>query len=369
MATGTTRAHHAGMLTLPEIRDVRGAVDDAWRSPTADAVAAAWGLPPGSALFWRSSAAHVAVVPEGVDRRGVLYVRWVPEHAAGARRFAHGTLLHARLSADHADVAALVPSRSGRLLERLDTPVGPALAAVVRRVDGDDLDVDDLNDEVASTWGRALARFHADAARHTDVAQPAAAPPFTVLTASADAEVAAAARALAASQPGGSDGHDGFDGYDGFRATAGRTGRTVVGHGDLELDNLRWRGLRPTCFDLDEAGLRPAAADVASAVRDLLGPDPARPAHPALLDAFLDGYGRASGDVVTPHALLPHVAAIAAEQLVDLERVLARGPDPAGSGGAPDAPDEAWLVDLAAHLREHATGQRAVLLSAASALA
>ena len=107
-------------------------------------------------------------------------------------------------------------------------------------------------------------------------------------------------------------------------------------------------------------------------MRDLLGPDPARPAHPALLDAFLDGYGRSSGDAVTPHALLPHVAAIAAEQLVDLERVLAGEPGDRGrlrTGGADAAPDEPWLVDLAARLREHRAGQRAVLLSAASALA
>ncbi|NNH07419.1 phosphotransferase enzyme family protein [Cellulomonas fimi] len=327
------------MLTLSQIRDVHDAVDDQWRSPVADAVAAAWGVGTGQALYWRSSASHVVVVPAGADPRGVLYVRWVPERAAGARGFARGTLLHARLSADAADVAPLVPSTSGRLLERLTTPLGPVLAAVVRRVDGDETDVDDLTVDLAAAWGRGLGRFHLAAARYEDVVEPAPVSPLAALARSPDTDVADAARVLA--------------------DALGRGGpaRTVVGHGDYELDNLRWRGWRPVCFDLDEAALRPAAADVASAVRDLLGPDPAHPAHPRLLDGFLDGYSRTSGTTVTHDALLPHVGALAAAHLADLDRIL------------DTAEDAAWLTDLGDRLRAHAAGQREVLVASAAALA
>lgn len=335
------------MLTLSQIRALRRTVDDAWRSPVADAVAAAWGAPPGSALLWRSSASHVVVAPGGI--RGTdrpVYLRFVPESADGARGFARGTLLHARLSADHADVAALVPSSSGRLLERVATPLGDVLAAAVRRVDGDETDVDDLTPDLAAAWGRGLARFHTAAARYADVVDTAPAPPLAALLDDPDDAVAAAAATLTRTlrhQP---------------------PGPLVVGHGDHELDNLRWRGWRPVCFDLDEAARRPAAADVAAAVRDLLGADPTAPAHPDLLDAFLDGFARASGTVVTPHALLPHVAAIAVSHVVDVRRVLDLPPDDLA-----DPADGPWLPDLADRLRAHAATQRAILLAATRAVA
>lgn len=373
------------MLTLSRIRALRRTVDDAWRSPVADAVAAAWGAPAGSALFWRSSASHVVVVPAGLrgsDRP--VYLRFVPDDAEAARGFARGTLLHARLSADAADVATLVPSTSGRLLERVATPLGNVLAAAVRRVDGDETDVDDLTPDLAAAWGRGVARFHLAAARHADVVDPAAPPPLALLADGPDLEIAAAAAALA-------------------RVLRDhRTEPAVVGHGDLELDNLRWRGWRPVCFDLDEAALRPAAADVASAVRDLLGPDPTDPAHPDLLDAFLDGYARTSGTVVTRHALLPHTAALAATHLVDVAHALDLAPTPpappgtlaplatlvppvaTAPSGTTDPADESdptvaavptdatdpehWLTDLADRLRAHAATQRAILLTTTRAL-
>lgn len=48
------------MLLLSEIARLSDTVDADWRSPVADAVAAAWGFPPGAARYWRSSASHEA---------------------------------------------------------------------------------------------------------------------------------------------------------------------------------------------------------------------------------------------------------------------------------------------------------------------
>ena len=70
------------MLPLSEIARVGSTVDASWRSPVADAVAAAWGIAPGGARWLRSSATHVFVVPPDADARGVLFVRFVPGVAA-----------------------------------------------------------------------------------------------------------------------------------------------------------------------------------------------------------------------------------------------------------------------------------------------
>jgi hypothetical protein len=59
------------VLPLSEIVTLAATLDDAGRSPRADAVAAAWGLPAGAARFWRSSATHVFAVPGA-------YLRFVP---------------------------------------------------------------------------------------------------------------------------------------------------------------------------------------------------------------------------------------------------------------------------------------------------
>ena len=97
--------------------------------------------------------------------------------------------------------------------------------------------------------------------------------------------------------------------------------------------------------------------------RDLLGSDPTAPARPALLDAFLDGFARGSGTTLTPDALLPHTAAVAATLLVDIRRALDVPPDELA-----DPREADWLPDLDARLRAHAATQRTTLLTATAAL-
>ncbi len=63
------------------------------------------------------------------------------------------------------------------------------------------------------------------------------------------------------------------------------------------------------------------AADVASAVRDLVGERMDRPAHPSLLQAFLKGSAGATSVVVTTHDLVPELLLIADYGLALLEQV------------------------------------------------
>jgi Ser/Thr protein kinase RdoA (MazF antagonist) len=325
------------MLPLSEIQRLKSTVTDDWRSTVADAVAARWEIAPGAARWWRSSASHVFVVPDGGTGGGACYLRFVPAHLPAADRLAAGARTHARLHDAGARVADAVRSPSGDVVETVPTAVGQVVAYAVRQAPGLERDVDDLDDAAARAWGAALGDLHR---RGGDV-EPTedGTDPFSRLAEIDDLELAAAARALGRA----------FD----ERAH----GPLVVGHGDFEFDNLRWDGEGVTCFDLDESGPMPVAADIASAVRDLVGSDPGAPAHPHLLLAFLRGYESASGTRVTAEALLLAGAALAAHQLLESTGVL----DVADGPG--------WLTDLRARLDEHYARQRGIVLATARATA
>lgn len=327
------------MLPLSHIAQVRETVDGEWRSPVADAVGERWGLPDGGLRFWRSSAAHVFVLPPGGDVRGVLYARFAPTDRPAGRNLERGARLLARLNEAGARVANLVRSRSGHAVEPVSTPLGEMVACVLQRVDGEELDLDELDPDRAAAWGTALAGFHQKAG---DAAQEVLPPsdPFAGLAGrKADPQLAAAARELG-------------------KLPTREHGPFVIGHGDFELDNLRWWAGQPTCFDLDESGVMPAAADVASAVRDVLGPRPGSPQHPELLGAFLDGYRKTAGHSIQPEDLLLHRAAFAARQLVQAPGVMDVEPDGGG-----------WLSGLAASLGRHYGEQRGIVLATADVLA
>ena len=333
------------MLPLSQIAALRTTVDDEWRSPVADAVGRPWRIPAGGLRYWRSSAAHVFVVPPGGDARGVLYARFAPAGSAAGARLQRGAQLHARLNHAGAPVAELARSRGGRAVELVQTPLGEMAACVVRRVDGEELDVDELDAGAAAAWGAALAEFHQAAGRVEPVGRQEQANVFDRLVSHSDQDLADAAHALNRL-------HESLE-----------PGPLVMGHGDFELDNLRWSEGKATCFDLDESGLTPAAADVASAIRDLIGKVPGSPEHPELLEAFLTGYGQKSGLAVGMGDLLLHRAALAAQHILEAPAVLdldATVLDSAGNG---------WLKELNGSLTGYYGDQRAIVLATARVLA
>lgn len=343
------------MLPLSEIHAMHQSVDDGWRSPVADAVATRWGIAPGSARYWRSSASHVFVVPPGSDPRGVLYLRFVPATLRARASLEVPADLLAALGAD-AGVVVPLPSLAGRLVETIPTPHGDVHAVVVPRAPGAELDADDLTTAQATAWGSALARFHLAAAPHAplvaSLARPEHARPrnggdaFTTLAdiaaGAGDAALAEAAALLSAEW---------------VLATAGLPGGVL--HGDFELDNLRFEDGHIVAFDVDETSIGPYALDIAFAVRDLVGSHGTldEPERPALLSAFLEGYqqvrplGDDERDVLSLSST--HVSA----------RSLVHGHEVLDAGDSPD--DPAWLTDLRSSLAEQDPRSRGVLLAAA----
>lgn len=261
------------MMPLMEIDRLKRTVTAAWESPVADQVAAAWGYPPGTAKWWRSSASHVFVLP---DLDGKRYLRFVPDTYRGAGPVAAVSALMGHLVAGGAAVVLPVPAQAGTLTVTVPTALGPMHSMVVEAAPGDELDVDDLTEDRARAWGRSLASIH-DVAAGIDTSLPAAFAELAEIPArfSDDPLLVKAAARLS----------------DRLAALPRDPTRFGVVHGDFELDNLAWDAGRATAFDFDEAALSWYAADVAYALRDLVGPDgEPEAAHRGLVQAFVAGY-------------------------------------------------------------------------------
>ncbi|MBX9246191.1 phosphotransferase [Actinotalea ferrariae] len=335
------------MLPLREIDRFARTVDETWRSPVADAVAAAWGRPPGAARWWRSSATHVVVLPASDDVPRA-YLRFAPADVVPRESVETVARLTTALVEDGLAIAPLLPSADGDVVT-VATDLGPVHATCVLAARGSELDLDELTDARARTWGGVVAAFH-DATDRVAVLAPDvvhALPTLGARLAAAaetlaglgDVEAAVAARTVGDRLAGRDDG----------------PGTTTVVHGDLELDNLAWDGDAVTVFDLDEATRAPHAVDLAHALRDLVEAGRPRPGLRRLHEAVVTGYLARRPALEPELADLPLLhAALAAVSAGRVASVLAEGLD---------LPDDV-LPDLRTRLAGLLAGHRRDLLAA-----
>lgn len=332
------------MLPVSQIWQISTTVDAEWRSPIADAVAAAWGLPAGAARWLRSSATHVFIAP-GREGDTPSYLRFAPSASLAGEKLSSS----APLMADWADrslgAVRPLPSVNGQLTEVVKTPRGDVTAMLVPAAPGAEVSVDHLRADQAMAWGTALAHLHREGSAGIFC-------PFRM--------------------PAGQDVHTGHDmaGFDEplMRAIAAAEEKVAdldpvhhsqgICHGDFELDNIRFGPAGPAFFDADEAHHGWFAADVALAVRDLTGVTLGSAERPELLGAFLSGYrSRRPFSEEEEQSLPLHSLAASARLLRQLEGVL-----DAGRGDT----DPEWVRDLHASLLEHQSWHRQRLLGETS---
>jgi Ser/Thr protein kinase RdoA (MazF antagonist) len=337
------------VLPLSRIVALSETVDEQWRSPVADAVAAAYGVPAGTARFWRSSARHVFGVPaQGV--RPDVYLRFAPaELVSRADVVAVATLMQT-ISASGPGCVEVVPSTTGNLVEAVSTDLGDMTAVMVARAAGSSLDVDELTHELAAAWGAALGVVHRD---ETGLAVGSDLPD------GAD-RIDRALDSLALDELGPvvailrSRLHD-----------LPRTPATYgLVHGDFELDNIAWSGGAATAYDWDEAEVSWFAADIAYAVRDLV-PDHRELAHGRLplLDAFLAGYESERPDAQVDREQLALFTSLnALRSLARLAPVLAEDPSVGLGLTSPGAPT------LRSRLEKYAAAQHRIAAELAASL-
>jgi Ser/Thr protein kinase RdoA (MazF antagonist) len=339
------------VLPLSRISVLRATIDDEWRSSVADDVAAAWGLPPGSARFWRSSASHVFVT-RGHPAAPAAFLRFVPADLVDRAAVVGTATLMDRLAVDGLGCVPVVRSTAGALVATVDTVLGQVHAMLVAQAPGTVLDVDDVDEGAVERWGSALARVHRDGT-----------------TACADLSIAdGPARIHRALDEATDDGlAEAADVVRRHLDRLPRDGGTFgLVHGDFELDNMAWDDRVATAFDWDEAERSWFAADIAYAVRDLV-PDPTMLRDPApALDAFLAGYrSELPESRIDREALVLCTGVNALRSLARLRPVLAEdaaeGADLVVGSGGTEKPLRSRLEQYAERQRRIATGLAAML--------
>jgi Ser/Thr protein kinase RdoA (MazF antagonist) len=214
-------------------------------------------------------------------------------------------------------VAAPVARRDGRFAGAIALPGGPRLALLFDDAPGDEVAAPSVAQ--AEALGVVLARVHAA----IDI--PAAARRWRI-----DADSLARAPLRAVERWLARAGGD----ADAVRAATGRcaalaglvdelaamlgpaaAGALAIGlcHGDLQPENVRFDGDRPTLFDLEVCGVGPCAYDLACYWRRRIGlaPDDADPPH-AEWHALVRGYERVRPLSPAERRAIPALAALRA---------------------------------------------------------
>ena len=329
-------------MPLSESNKMAQSVDESRRSHVADVVAAAWGQPAGTALWWRSSGSHVFRVP-AQDDRPASFLRFVPDSQRSYGAVAGVAALMHELHARGGAVVQPVPSSFGAFAETIDTELGAMHAMLLTAAPGDQTDVDVLTVPRAHAWGMALADLHRRAGG-VDTELPDG------------VDRLSGAANLLSGDPAVADAvHHLIEQISGMPRNPAQYG---VIHGDFELDNMAWVGDTATAYDFDEAARSWFAADVASAVRDLTaGTGRPTKVHAHLFDAFIAGYRHVGRLDDTEVRRLPLFAALnAASSLITLRQVI----DAGDRSGDPD-----WQVRLRDKLDDHIQRQRRLVIGGA----
>jgi Ser/Thr protein kinase RdoA (MazF antagonist) len=335
-------------ISVEPARYARGVSSDA---ALGAAVAAVYPIAPIRGCAWIERVASQLARIETVGRVCWLkldgYGRGIVELEAAAE-------VAAALAGRGLSVAAPVARRDGRYAGAIALPGGPRLALLFDEAPGDEVAVPSVAQ--AEALGALLARVHAA----TDV--PAAARRRRIDTDSLAREPLRAVGRWLARAGGDADAvreaarrcaalADLVDELATIIAPAAPTAPTPPGagalpvglcHGDVQPENVRFDGDRPTLFDLEACGVGPCAYDLACYWRQRIGlaPDGADPPHAEWL-ALVRGYERVRSLSRAERRAIPALAALRAVWVMAL-------PAAPGATWGQD-----WLLDpeyLDAHL-------------------
>jgi Ser/Thr protein kinase RdoA (MazF antagonist) len=123
----------------------------------AESILGNWRYDAGSLRYWRASTNFVY----RFQRHGEGYfLRFIndEENTAGQIQAEIDFLQY--LDEHRYPAAIVVPSRNGKLMETVDTPLGTCFAVVFREVSGAWLNFEQMNEEEFTGWGKALGELH-----------------------------------------------------------------------------------------------------------------------------------------------------------------------------------------------------------------
>jgi Ser/Thr protein kinase RdoA (MazF antagonist) len=248
------------------------------RSPVADLVAQPWEHDPDTLRLVRASANFVCRFRVGGAEH---FIRFADASERNRETIEGEVDLLEWLGRTGMAVIRPVQSRSGNLVETVETNAGIFNAVAFGRLSGSHFSIDDLDHQRFQAWGVALGRLHSRTAEYSGPAL-AARPTWRVQLDQARAYVAADALPILTELDTIGEALDALP-----------TERNHQGliHGDFELDNLCWSHEGSDALailDFDDCTYHWFAADIAFALRDLF--DRGVDRSDTRICAFLRGY-------------------------------------------------------------------------------
>ena len=263
------------MMRLSTMAKVDATIRADGSSPVAEQIVERWVHDRGSVQFFRSSANFIYRFRDGESTRFLRFA-----DSSDRSREAVETEL-AVLDAVVAGLVVATPiaSKHGNAVETVETEWGTFHAVVFPALDGQQYELDDLDDSGFRQWGAALGRLHAATGQ---IAAPPARPTWRDHLGFIQAYLPDDSFGLRAE----------YENIAGALAAL-PIGQDVYGlaHCDFELDNLIWSEAGIGLLDFDDCSYLWYAGDVAWALRDLFDAvdADARTSDSRFL-AFVDGY-------------------------------------------------------------------------------
>lgn len=243
------------MIPLTLMKAWFDAVDEEQRSPIAERIAAPWVSPDTGALV-RCGPVSSNIVCRVVKGGQTYYLRCNHETERSVGDYAAEMSFVEHLAEQDVRVARPIPSRSGALVERVQTPLGIFHAVLLQSADGLELELMEMNDHSLQAWGRAMGALHAATEGYEGAGRPTWREHLAFAGDQIPSSEQAAHRELAIVS----------ETLSRFPSDPARFG---VIHFDMEPDNMRWLDGVPAVFDFDDCAHYWFAADVAYALRDL----------------------------------------------------------------------------------------------------
>lgn len=244
--------------------------------PTAETILECWGFDEGSVQTVRFSTNFVFLFrQQGIKR----FLRFSPAWERPVEHIQAETELLMKLVNNGFQVAQPVTSKSGNLVETVQTGLGAFHAVVFTALSGKHLQLENLSESQFREWGSALGRLHAACKgygvgclnrpswkEHLDFVRDHVADDEPCLLRELES-ITTWAESLPRSA-------ENFG----------------LIHFDFELDNLCWDGNAIQMLDFDDCAYHWYAADIALALRDLIHDEVDVDYEDLRFKAFLDGY-------------------------------------------------------------------------------
>lgn len=244
------------MMRLSTMWKVDSIVEPSGSSPVAERILERWACDSGSIRFFRSSANFVYVFQINGKRH---FLRFADSSERGREAIEAEVDLLQWLAGTGIPVACPVASMGGNLVETVETRWGTFHAAVAPALEGEQFEIEDLDDTGFRRWGAALGGLHAALERYPGTGSAkrptwrdhlelvaACLPDGSSALQDELAEVTSELAALPQSRD-----------------------RYGLVHYDFELDNLVWRDDSIGILDMDDCSYLWYAADIVFALGDL----------------------------------------------------------------------------------------------------